>query len=127
MINHVLFRYIYSVSQSITENTFDYLPDSTAKYPFVFIGEVFNTEVNNLEIYGDISQTIHIYGLRTDRKTIDDWTSKMLQELRSRKSILNYNISYKNSSIRDIPDNTDVQPLIHRVLEVDFFYNKERN
>ncbi|MBF0747287.1 hypothetical protein IR073_06480 [Gemella sp. 19428wG2_WT2a] len=127
MINHVLFRYIYSVAQLITENTFDYLPDATAKYPFIYFGESFNNEANNVELYGEITQTVHIYGLRTDRKTLDDWSAKLLQELRNNKSFLNYKISYKKSSVRDLQDNTDVQPLIHRVLEVDFFYNKERN
>lgn len=126
MINHILFRYIYTVAQKVTDNTFDYLPNAQTKYPFIYIGEVFNNEAINLEVYGGIVQTIHIYGLRTDRRKIDEWTSAILQELRNSKSYLNYNISYRKSTVRDLQDNTDVQPLIHRVLEVEFFYNKEQ-
>lgn len=63
---HQLFKELYSVLPFVGK-TFDYLPEAGTKYPFIFIGETYDREQSNFDLIGNLNQTIHIYGLRTQR------------------------------------------------------------
>lgn len=122
--NHAIFRKIFEVCLSVHKRTFDYLPDADTKYPFIYVGENQNLETENHELYGILHQTIHIYHSRTERAELDNMTSQLLRELRKLDIAYNYAISYKRNEQRDIPDNTDVKPLIHRALDISFNYSE---
>lgn len=123
--NHAIFRKIFSESLKVTDRTFDYLPDAGTKYPFIFIGENSNTDENNLDLFGNATQTVHIYATRTQRAELDELTTKLINALKSSRTAFEYAISYQSCNQQDAPDNTDVQPLIHRVLDISFSYNKK--
>ena len=123
--NHAIFRKIFSESLKVTNRTFDYLPDAGTKYPFIFIGENSNTDETNLDLFGNAIQTVHIYATRTQRAELDELTTKLINALKSSRMAFEYAISYQSCNQQDAPDNTDVQPLIHRVLDISFSYNKK--
>lgn len=123
--NHAIFRKVFSESLKVTDRTFDYLPDAETKYPFIFIGETSNTDETNLDLFGNAVQTIHLYATRTQRAELDELTAKLLNTLKSSRMAFEYAISYQSCNQQDASDNTDVQPLIHRVLDISFSYNKK--
>lgn len=125
--NHAIFRRIFAEAMKVTDRTFDYLPDAETEYPFIYVGENLNTTERNFDIYGIVLQTVHIYGLRTDRLKLDELTSHLLGCIRQSRTAYDYAISYQTHNQQDAPDNTDVQPLIHRVLDISFSYSKKGN
>ena len=120
-----IFKHVFAVCLDINDKTFDYLPDADTTYPFFYVGESTTSDADNLEIYGECTQTVHIYALRTDRANLEEFTAKLLDALRSQNTASEYYVNFKNCTPQDIPDNTDVQPLIHRVLDIRFSYVKK--
>ncbi|MEQ9763258.1 hypothetical protein ABPS01_01030 [Streptococcus sp. ZJ151] len=122
--NHALFRRLFGIC-SVRVSTFDYLPNAESKYPFVYIGEQGNVEAENHDLYGTVRQTVHIYGLRKDRANLDDIQAYILSESRRITNGYEYHLNYKTVNTQLLPDNTDVQPLLHYVLDFSFSYNKK--
>ena len=123
--SQAIFRHVFGQSLEVTDRTFDYLPDAETQYPFVYIGENANTDETNFDLFGNASQTVHIYAVRTQRAELDEISSKLLNALRTSRTALEYTINFQSCNQQDAPDNTDVQPLIHRVLDIYFTYNKK--
>lgn len=122
---NAIFRQSFLVCQSVTNNTFDFLPDAQTKYPFVYVGEQQDLPTENLDMFGECTQTIHIYALRTQRGEIDKLSSSILNGLRKQKIAFDYNVSFKNHNYQIIPDNTDIQPLLHAIIDIRFSYIKK--
>lgn len=123
--NHAVFRHVFAESLKVTGRTFDYLPDAGTQYPFIYIGESDGSDEVNFDLLGNVTQTVHIYATRTQRAELDNLTSLLLNSLRASRMAFEYAISYQSCNQQDTPDNTDVQPLIHRILDISFFYNKK--
>lgn len=123
--NHAIFRQIFIECLQETKHTFDYLPASNTPYPFVYIGENSSVNTINFDVYGDTDITIHIYGLRSDRTAIDDLTVDILSRISQITTAFGYFFTFKTCSQQDALDTTDVQPLIHRVLDVNFTYTRK--
>lgn len=122
--NHAIFRLVFAEGLKVTDRTFDYLPDAGTQYPFIYIGESSNANETNFDLFGNATQTIHIYATRRQRAELDNLTSLLLNALRGSCGAYDYAINFVSCNQQDAPDNTDVQPLIHRVLDISFFYNK---
>lgn len=122
--NHAIFRHVFSESLKVSGRTFDYLPDVGTQYPFIYIGESNSMDDMNFDLLGDSTQTVHIYAERTQRAELDELTSSLLNLLRLSGRAHEYAISFLSYKQQDAPDNTDVLPLIHRVLDISFSYNK---
>lgn len=121
---HSIFRAIYGIADKIGD-TYDYLPDAQAKYPFIYIGEQSNTDNSRSDLIGNINQTIHIYGLRTERKRIMKLETKLYDGLIKVREAYGYHVSMTDYTIRLLNDNTDVQPLLHVVVDVSFMYTRK--
>lgn len=124
--NHAIFRHVYAMAKLTSKDVYDYLPDADAKYPFFYIGDTNNSEAANIELYGTASIRVHIYAKRVQRSDVDLITSHFLSNLRNANPEGEYQIAYRSCDQQDLQDNTDVTPLVHRVLDVDFSYT-ERN
>ena len=122
--NHAIFRLVFAEGLKVTDRTFDYLPDAGTQYPFIYVGESSNANETNFDLFGSATQTIHIYATRRQRAELDNLTSLLLNALRGSCRAYDYAINFVSCNQQDAPDNTDVQPLIHRVLDISFFYNK---
>ena len=121
--NHAIFRLVFAEGLKVTDRTFDYLPDAGTQYPFIYVGENSNANETNFDLFGNATQTIHIYA--TQRAELDNLTSLLLNALRGSCGAYDYAINFVSCNQQDAPDNTDVQPLIHRVLDISFSYNKK--
>ena len=122
--NHALFRRIFAVSKPRVD-TYDYLPDVKSRYPFVYIGENNGSEMPNNDLLGSVRQTVHLYGLRTDRANLDDISAYLETEAKRVHDGYDYHLLHSSTSKQTIPDNTDVQPLLHIVLDFTFTYTKK--
>jgi len=58
--SHDLFRNLFAIA-SETLATYDYLPDSSASYPFAFIGENSSAPTLNNDNFGKLVQTSKSY------------------------------------------------------------------
>lgn len=125
--NIAVFRQFFKECLTCTKNTHDYLPDASAKYPFIYIGESSNTPNNNSELMGMIRQTIHIYGELKKRSEIDDIVANLHDKITSLTSAFDYNIQIDRINERTLPDNSDTTPLLHTVLDVYLTYTKKGN
>ena len=125
--NHAIFRHVFGQALKVTDRTFDYLPDAGTQYPFIYVAESSNADETNVDLFGNAAQTVHIYATRTQRAELDNLTSLFLNALRSSRGAYDYAINFVSCNQQDAPDNTDVQPLIHRVLDISFSYNQKGN
>lgn len=125
--NHAIFRYVFAEGLKVTDRTFDYLPDAGTQYPFIYVGESSSEDETNFDLFGKATQTVHIYVTRMQRAELDILTSLLLNALRSSREAYGYAINFVSCNQQDAPDNTDVQPLIHRVLDISFSYNQKGN
>ena len=122
--NHDLFRKIFAISDARVD-TYDYLPEADAKYPFVYVGENNGSDTPNNDLIGTARQTVHIYGIRADRAKIDNISAYLESVLKHLKEGDEYNFNHRNTEKQVIADNTDVQPLLHIVLDFTFNYTKK--
>lgn len=122
--NHDLFRKIFAISDARVD-TYDYLPGADTKYPFVYIGENNGSDTPNNDLIGTARQTVHIYGIRADRAKIDNISVYLENVLKHLKDGYEYNFNHRNTEKQVIADNTDVQPLLHIVLDFTFNYTKK--
>lgn len=122
--NHDLFRKIFAISDAMVD-TYDYLPEADTKYPFVYIGENNGSDTPNNDLIGTARQTVHIYGIRADRAKIDNISAYLESVLKHLKDGYEYNFNHRNTEKQVIADNTDVQPLLHVVLDLTFNHTKK--
>lgn len=122
--NHELFRLIYQMAEA-REKTFDFLPEAGTKYPFIYIGENTAQEAQNNDLWGTVGQTVHIYATREQRAYLDDISAYLETLVKNISGKWEYNLQHTNTNKQIIPDNTDVQPLLHGVLDVSFTYTKK--
>ena len=122
--NHDLFRKIFAISDARVD-TYDYLPDADASYPFVYVGENNGSDTPNNDLIGTARQTVHIYGIRKNRSKIDNVSAYLENTVKYFKEGYEYNFNHLTTDKQVIADNTDVQPLLHVVLDITFSYTKK--
>lgn len=122
--NHELFRLIYQMAEA-REKTFDSLPEAGTQYPFIYIGENNALESPNNDLFGEVGQTVHIYAERTQRGILDDITAYLETNVKNISGKWEYHLQHTSTNKQIIPDNTDVRPLLHVVLDVSFTYTKK--
>lgn len=122
--SHDLFRKIFAISDARVD-TYDYLPGADTKYPFVYIGENNGSDTPNNDLLGTARQTVHIYGIRADRAKIDNISAYLENTVKRFKDGYEYNFNHLTTDKQVIADNTDVQPLLHIVLDFTFNYTKK--
>lgn len=122
--NHELFRLIYQMAEAKAQ-TFDFLPEAGTKYPFIYIGENNALESQNNDLWGTVGQTVHIYATREQRVILDDISAYLETLVKNISGKWEYHLQHTSTNKQIIPDNTDVQPLLHVVLDVKFTYTKK--
>lgn len=122
--NHELFRLIYQVAEK-REKTFDFLPEAGTQYPFIFIGENSAQEARNRDLFGTVGQTVHIYAKTSQRAALDDISAYLETMVKLITGKWEYHLQHTATNKQIIPDNTDVQPLLHVVLDFTFNFTKK--
>lgn len=121
-----LFDTMFSLSLSKGYRTFDYLPAAEESYPFVYIGNQFETgRYTKAHAFGNIVQRIIIYHTHRNRR---DMTT-MLDELRKgmmgvREGRDNY-LTFKRANSQVLIDRSTGTPLLQGIIEVEYRYNRK--
>lgn len=118
------FRELFILSKTIID-TYDYLPDASAKYPFCFIEKGRNDEAENSDLYGMVTITVHWFGKRSDGKVIDNAISKFHDSLLRFNS--NFGYAFQLKKWREIPQypSPDEPQVEHYLAEIDLIYNRK--
>lgn len=101
------------------------MPPENTPYPFVYLGDSqIDDKPTKSQINGLVYQTIHVWSNSPkNRGTV----SEMLFEIKKLCRIIgetqNYSWSVRNINQRIIPDNTTQTPLLHGVLELEFYFS----
>ena len=119
-----LFRKLY-IECSQLLSTYDFLEKQEIPYPFAYIGESIGRDYQNNDLYGELTQTIHIYAERHQSSVIDNKISQLHNALSQMTEAFDYNVKLQDLQFNIIPDNTGVQPLQHVVVECLFTYTKK--
>ncbi|MBF0843829.1 hypothetical protein IR117_04340 [Streptococcus danieliae] len=84
-----------------------------------------NAVNQNSDLFGRVTQTIHVYGKRTQRKQINEYVAKIHDKLLALEGKYSYSIQLTNYFEQMIPDNSDVVPLLHGIMDIAITYTKK--
>ena len=122
-----LFDRLYYYSQNeLNYDTYDQLPRSNAKYPFIEVAETQNNSIDTKNaLSGEITQTINVWGNQDMRFLVAEMMDKFLLD---RLESDHYIFDLMQSQKRILPDSSVPNTrLFHGVLTLDFNYMKGRN
>ena len=119
-----LFRKLY-IECSQLLSTYDFLDKEEIPYPFAYIGEAIGRDYPNNDLYGEVTQTVHIYAERSQTSVVDTKIIQLHNVFSQMTEAFNYNVKLQDLQFNIIPDNTGVQPLQHVVVECLFTYTKK--
>lgn len=98
--------------------TVNYLPPHGSSYPFVFIGEQLNRDIQTKSItIGEVIQTVHIYHTHKKQGDLSEMVVKLRQAVHALKDTKHFNINVKNVTGRIIAEPSTVEPLVHGVID----------
>lgn len=101
------------------------LPPDGTPYPFTYLGDFQQIDKEHKNaVTGSVFATIHVWHNNTrQRGTL----SKMLLEVkdvcRNIQRTNNFTWGVRNITQRIIPDNTTAEPLLHGVIEAEFYFS----
>lgn len=121
-----LFTKIKTMIEALGYDTYDgFLPPDGTPYPFVYIGESqLIDDANKTAVFGTVNQTIHIWSNTPKKRgTVSSMLLAIKQALRPMEHTDNFSWSLRNVSQQIMPDNTTKQPLLHGILELEFYFS----
>lgn len=107
-------------------NVYDtFLPPEDTPYPFYYLGDNEQSDIQYKNAAaGNVLQTIHIWHNNPkQRGTVSSMLLFAKTVCRNISKTANYSWTVRNVTQRIIPDNTTKTPLIHGVLEVEFYFS----
>ena len=122
--NNAIFRKVMSICKK-NARSFDYLPKGDEKYPFIFVGNVNSEDENNSDLIGVSNVDLDVYGLRSDRNTLDVIQMSLNNEFIRLDEAFNYNVRVTRIVADVRPDNTDTQPLLRVMFRLTIEYTKK--
>ena len=102
-----------------------FLPPPDTPYPFVYLGD--NQESDQATknaVIGSVHQVIHVWHNNPkQRGTVSEMMAKIKTVCRNIGHTAHYSWDVRNMTSRIIPDNTTNTPLLHGVIEADFYFS----
>lgn len=119
-----LFDHLFMLSLNLNYDTYMELPPDGAKYPFVYIGEQFTSDLaNKTSVTGEITQFIRVYGSNTSRRQVTDIVNALVKEIRELRHTDTFYISVKALRQQVMVETvTPSKPIVGRI-EIDFKFN----
>lgn len=115
---------VFKTSVDLGYDTYNYLPPKDVSLPFVYVGEQFSQdEVTKTFIYGNVQQTINVYGNVDDRRQVSDMVNALKYELRRLTKTNNYYITVKSINDEVLTEDVSDQKLYRGIIEVEFRFN----
>lgn len=102
-----------------------FLPPDGTPYPFVYIGDNQQTDTTNKSaVFGVVHQVIHIWHNNPKKRgTVSEMMLNVKTACRNIGRTAHFSWEARGVSSRIIPDNTTKTPLLHGVVEVDFYFS----
>ena len=102
-----------------------FLPPDDAPYPFVYLGDNQQTdEANKSAVIGRVHQVIHIWHNNPKKRgTVSEMMLNVKTVCRDIGRTAHFSWEARGISSRIFPDNTTKTPLLHGVVEVDFYFS----
>lgn len=119
-----VFRQVYNEARQ-TMDTFDYLPDSSTKYPFCFVEYGTNYKTKNSDLMGEVHIRVHWYGRRKDVKEIDKGMVKLHDGLTRINSFTPYNLRMTSWRDRHLPNPSDAPDIAHFIADITILYTRK--
>jgi hypothetical protein len=115
---------VFLISNNFGYRTVDYLPADDFGYPFVFVGEQFDSDLRTkTSIYGNVVQTVHVYHSHRKRGELTTMMNNLKTGFRKLKRTENFYIACKSIEGQTLPDNSTSEPLLHGIIEVEFQFH----
>lgn len=119
-----IFDLVFSISEQLGYKTFDYLPAEKVGYPFVFIGEQYDSDIRNKSvIHGQVNQSVHIYHDYRKRTELSLMIDNIRYEIRKAYRTESFSIDCRGIDSRILIDDSDARVLNHGLMEIDFVFN----
>jgi hypothetical protein len=118
-----IFDEIYKISANLGYDTYTQTPN-TVGYPFVFIGEQFDTPNETKSWYevGTVRTTVHLYGDENQRKKITEMARMIKRQCKLLRTANVYTVAYQSCYIQLADDKSTSQLLRHGILDITFQY-----
>ena len=102
-----------------------FLPPDGTPYPFVYLGDFQQTDTaNKSAVHGTVSATIHVWSdTPKQRGTLSDILLGIKTVCRKIEHTPNFAWALRNVTQRILPDNTTKTPLLHGVVEAEFYFS----
>lgn len=118
-----IYRAIYGLCAEIVD-TYDHIPNAQAKYPFAVLTDQSQQDMANNDLLGRYELTLRLYSTVRQREQLDDITSELRDRLIFLDQAHQYSLAFDGFHLRELQENQEGQPLIHRILTINFNYNK---
>lgn len=101
------------------------LPPDGTPYPFVYIGDSQQIDdANKSAVFGSVHQTIHVWHSNPkQRGTVSAMMLAIKTTCRKIGKTANFSWACRNINQRIIPDSTTKQPLLHGIIEAEFYFS----
>lgn len=118
-----IFQTVIELSRKKGYDTFDYLPDENQSYPFVFVGNQQNTDIQTKgRTLGTTHIQIDVYAEFNHRSEVLDIMDDLQATVINYQHTDNFKYQVTNTSQQMIADQSTDIPLWHGVLELDIQY-----
>lgn len=99
-------------------------PDGTA-YPFVYLGEFQQIDTaNKSAVFGSVNPMIHVWSNKPrNRGEVSAMLLTIKTVMRSITHTSNFAWGVRGVTQRILPDNTTKSPLLHGVIEAEFYFS----
>jgi hypothetical protein len=103
-----------------------FLPPPDTPYPFVYLGDNQQTDRDTKDaVIGRVHQIIHVWHNNPkQRGKVSDMMLGIKTICRNIRRTAHHSWEARNISSRIFPDNTTKTPLLHGVVEVDFYFTQ---
>lgn len=118
-----IFQTVIELSKKQGYDTFDYLPDESQSYPFVFVGNQQNTDIQTKgRTLGTTHIQIDVYAEFNHRSEVLDIMDDLQAKVINYQHTDNFKYQVTNTNQQMIADQSTDIPLWHGVLELDIQY-----
>ena len=102
----------------------DGLPSKDAPYPFIHLGNSQQIDdANKSAVFGYVHQTINAWHTSKNRGTLSEMLLTIKAVCRKLQRTANFSWTVRNISQDILPDNTTNTPLLHGVLNIEFYFS----
>lgn len=119
---HAIFRRIYEECLAVTPSVYDYAPGGDALLPFIHVANSSDNPGAVREMEGKIRTFIRLYGRRTERGLLDNWTVQLHGRLNGVKEAHGYSTHLSFFQAQDMELQSE-EPTVGIVILLEFDYN----